>query len=122
MELRIELVDKDYQYCLDYVSGKTNMMALNNTNRIIKAVTDGTRYENRLTADMVGMLKELKSEFEQYEPKWAENEDQVIASNRTWEDFDDIIQQKIDALKGEDESDEKSSRANNLSSNDTNRM
>ena len=58
-------------------------------------------YENRLKADMVAMLEKLKLEFEEYEPKWAENEDQVIASNRTWEDFDDIIQQKIDALKGE---------------------
>ena len=58
-------------------------------------------YENRLKADMLAMLEELKLEFEEYEPKWAENEDQVIASNRTWEDFDDIIQQKIDALKGE---------------------
>jgi hypothetical protein len=57
-------------------------------------------YEARLKADMVAMLEELKLEFEEYEPKWAENEDQVIASNRTWEDFDDIIQQKIDALRG----------------------
>ena len=58
-------------------------------------------YENRLKADMVAMLEELKLEFEEYEPKWAENEDQVIASNRTWDDFDDIIQQKIDFTKGE---------------------
>ena len=58
-------------------------------------------YEARLKADMVAMLEELKLEFEEHEPKWAENEDQVIASNRTWEDFDEIIQQKIDALKGE---------------------
>ena len=57
------------------------------------------QYENRLKADMVAMLEKLKLEFEEYEPKWAENEDQVIASNRTWDDFDDIIQQKIDALR-----------------------
>ena len=57
------------------------------------------QYEARLKADMVAMLEDLKLEFEEYEPKWAENEDQVIASNRTWDDFDDIIQQKIDALK-----------------------
>lgn len=60
-------------------------------------------YENRLKADMVAMLEELKLEFEEYDPKWAENEDQVIASNRTWDDFDDIIQQKIDALKAEEQ-------------------
>lgn len=57
------------------------------------------QYENRLKADMVAMLEELRLEFEEYEPKWAENEDQVIASNRTWDDFDDIIQQKIDLLR-----------------------
>lgn len=57
------------------------------------------QYENRLKADMVAMLEEIKLEFEQYEPKWAENDDQAVASNRTWDDFDDIIQQKIDALK-----------------------
>ena len=56
-------------------------------------------YENRLRADMVAMLEELRLEFEEYEPKWAENEDQVIASNRTWDDFDDIIRQKIDLLR-----------------------
>lgn len=56
-------------------------------------------YENRLKADMVTMLEELKLEFEKYESKWAENEDQILASIRTWDDFDDIIQQKIDALK-----------------------
>ena len=63
---------------------------------------------NRMTedaytqADMVAMLTEIQLQMEEYEPKWAENEDQVIASNRTWEDFDDIIQQKINALKGGD--------------------
>lgn len=38
----IELADQDYQYCLDYANGKTNTMALNNVNRIIKAVADST--------------------------------------------------------------------------------
>ena len=58
-------------------------------------------YEARLKADMVAMLEELRLEFEEYEPKWAENDDHKIASCRTWEDFDDIIQQKIDALRKE---------------------
>lgn len=57
------------------------------------------QYENRLKADMVAMLEELKLEFEEYEPKWAENDDQAVASNRTWDDFDDIIKQKIDLLR-----------------------
>lgn len=44
MEMTIELVDRDYQYCLDYASGKTNTLALNNIIRIIKAVADGTPF------------------------------------------------------------------------------
>lgn len=60
----------------------------------------GVCEEETYTKDEVmTMLEELKTEFEEYEPKWAENEDQLIASNRTWDDFDDIIQQKINALK-----------------------
>ena len=60
-------------------------------------------YEARLKADLKAILVELQLQMEKYEPKWAENEDQVIASNRTWDDFDDIIQQKINALKAESE-------------------
>lgn len=56
-------------------------------------------YNARLKDDLVAMLKELRLEFEEYEPKWVENEDQAIASNRTWDDFDDVIQQKIKKLK-----------------------
>ena len=79
---------------------ETNMLTMLSKIPTVEAIPKD-QYENRLKADMVAMLEELKLEFEEYEPKWAENEDQVIASNRTWEDFDDIIQQKIDALKGE---------------------
>lgn len=57
--------------------------------------------ETYTKADMMAMLEELKSEFEQYEPKWVENDEQAVASCRTWEDFDDIIQLKINALKGD---------------------
>ena len=64
MEILIELEDQDYQYCLDYSSGKTNIMALNNANRIIKAVADGTQYENRLKANMMAMLTDIQSEIE----------------------------------------------------------
>ncbi len=42
MGILIELADQDYQYCLDYANGKTNTMALNNINRIINAIADGT--------------------------------------------------------------------------------
>ena len=63
------------------------------------------QYEARLKADLAAMLEELRLEFEEYKPEWAENEDQVIASNRTWDDFDDIIQQKINVLKAEQEAD-----------------
>jgi len=63
------------------------------------------QYEARLKADLAAMLEELRLEFEEYKPEWAENEDQVIASNRTWDDFDDIIQQKINVLKAGQEAD-----------------
>lgn len=45
MGIVIELTDQDYKYCLDYANGKTNIFALNNTSRVIKAVANGTRYE-----------------------------------------------------------------------------
>jgi len=78
---------------------ETNMLTMLSKIPTVEAIPKA-EYEVRLKADMVAMLEELKLEFEEHEPKWAENEDQVIASNRTWEDFDDIIQQKINALKG----------------------
>lgn len=56
-------------------------------------------YLAKLKIEKIAMLEELKSEFEEYEPKWVENEDHAVASCRTWEDFDDIIQQKINALR-----------------------
>lgn len=87
MGMTIELRDQDYQYCIDYASGKTNIMALNNINRIIKAVADGTRYETRLKADMMAVLTEIQTEIEEmpmhYDPR----------------DVSDLIQQKINVLK-----------------------
>lgn len=69
----------------------------------IEVVKDAPTIEaipkDQYKADMVAMLEELRLEFEEYEPKWVENEDQAIASNRTWDDFDDVIQQKIKKLK-----------------------
>lgn len=50
-------------------------------------------------ADIVAILEELRTQMEKYEPKWVENDEQAVASCRTWEDLDDIIQQKIDKLK-----------------------
>ena len=49
-------------------------------------------YLARLKAGKIAALEELRIEFEEYEPKWVENDDQAAASCRTWEDFDDIIQ------------------------------
>lgn len=60
-------------------------------------------YENRLKADMVAMLTEIQLQMEEYEPKWIENDEQAVASCRTWEDLDGIIQQKINSLKAESE-------------------
>ena len=59
-------------------------------------------YEARLNADMVAMLTEIQLEMEEYEPKWVENDDQAVASCRTWEDLDGLIQQKINDLVGKD--------------------
>ena len=59
-------------------------------------------YETRLKADMVAMLTEIQLEMEEYEPKWVENDEQAVASCRTWEDLDGLIQQKIDDLVGKD--------------------
>ena len=97
MGMTIELVDQDYQYCLDYASGKTNIMALTNASRIIKAVADGTRYEDRLKADMVLMLEELKEQLREMHEDFFETEhfDEAYGVSNSM----DIIQQKIDALK-----------------------
>lgn len=59
-------------------------------------------YEARLNADMVAMLTEIQLEMEEYEPKWVENDEQAVASCRTWEDLDGLIQQKINDLVGKD--------------------
>lgn len=105
MGILIELVDKDQQYCLDYASGKTNIMALKNINRIIKAIADGTEYENRLKADMVAMLTELQLEIEervihkQGVDSGFEYDYEFISS----EEVKEIIQEKINALRGEKE-------------------
>ena len=99
MGILIELADQDYQYCLDYASGNTNTMALSNISRIIKATADGTRYENRLKADMVDMLEELKKEiielpFPQREPDYMYGYSYCQLNNL------DVIQDKINELKG----------------------
>lgn len=56
-------------------------------------------YEARLKADLKAILVELQLQMEEYEPKWVENDEQAVASCRTWEDLDGIIQQKINAIK-----------------------
>ncbi len=87
MEMTIELADQDYQYCLDYASGKTNTLALNNVNRIIKAVANGTR-ENRLKADMVVMLENLDLQI-----------DESAAYNLEVAKVQRLIRDKINVLK-----------------------
>lgn len=103
MERLIELVDQDYQYCLDYASGKTNTMALNNTNRIIRAVADGIRYEARLKADMIAILTEIKlkiMEKSYYDTTIIGNyEDEVRINLVELDDVNEIIIEKINALK-----------------------
>ena len=61
-------------------------------------------YENRLKADMVAMLTELQLEFEENTVRWyvgrvdGKSDDVVLM-----ETINDIIQQKINALKAESE-------------------
>ena len=52
-------------------------------------------YENRLKADMVAMLTELQLEIQEYSGCSCSCSDGIV------DDIDDVIQQKIDALKGE---------------------
>lgn len=59
MRILIELADQDYKYCLDYASGKTNTIALNNIKRIIKAIANGTP-QVRVDADGYG-FRELSN-------------------------------------------------------------
>ena len=56
-------------------------------------------YDESLKADMVAMLEELRTQMEEYEPKWVENDEQAVASCRTWEDLDGLIQEKINAMR-----------------------
>lgn len=98
----IELSDQDYQYCLDYANGKTNILALNNTSRVIKAVANGMPYENQLKADMVAMLTEIQLEIEELDSRAGYDGDGMptfstdyIRKKKVYE----LIQQKINALK-----------------------
>lgn len=57
------------------------------------------QYEARLRDDLKAILVELQLQMEEYEPKWVENDEQAVASCRTWEDLDGIIQNKINTLE-----------------------
>lgn len=52
------------------------------------------QYEARLKADMVAMLTELQTEIQKFSGCSCSCSDGIV------DDIDDIIQQKIDALKG----------------------
>lgn len=104
MGILIELADQDYQYCLDYANGKTNIFALSNTSRVIKAVANGMPYENQLKADMVAMLTEIQLEIEELDSRAGYDgggmptfSTDYIRKKKVYE----LIQQKINALKEE---------------------
>lgn len=94
MKILIELLDQDYEYCLDYANGKTNVFALNNTSRVIKAVANGTPCEIQLKADKVAILEDLKADIE------------VLPIYNDPIDIADLIQEKINTLKTESENKE----------------
>jgi hypothetical protein len=52
-------------------------------------------YEARLKADMVAMLTEIQLKIQEYSGCSCSCSDGIV------DDIDDVIQQKIDALKGE---------------------
>ena len=63
-------------------------------------------YENRLKADMVAMLTEIQLEIKELWDNrydvWLDNQ-YYIGKSDTLEEVDEVIQQKINALKGENE-------------------
>ncbi len=99
MGILIELEEQDYKYCLAYANGKTNILALNNTSRVIKAVANGTQYENRLKADMVAMLTELKTEINEMPINTDNSEPFRLGQASAYDKCENLIQQKINELK-----------------------
>ena len=63
-------------------------------------------YETRLKADMVAMLTEIQLEIKELWDNrydvWLDNQ-YYIGKSDTLEEVDEVIQQKINALKGENE-------------------
>jgi hypothetical protein len=59
-------------------------------------------YENRLKADMVAMLTEIQLEIEEMAPTYH-NQDWSITDLVSISEVNKVIQQKINALKGEEE-------------------
>ena len=90
--------DKDY--CLSYQDYK------NSDGIVAEPITACGRYKKLHTvedtytkADLKSILVELQLQMEEYKPKWVENDEQAVASCRTWEDLDGIIQNKINTLE-----------------------
>ena len=50
--------------------------------------------------EVIGMFTDLQKRMEEYEPTWVENDEQAVASCRTWEDLDGMVQEQINTLKG----------------------
>lgn len=64
MEITIELREKDYQYCLDYASDKSNTMALNNIIGIIKAIADGTVLPDKVPSQLDEIRAEIENDWQ----------------------------------------------------------
>jgi len=41
MQILVEIDKKDYEYAKEYIYGRCNMLAINNTSRILGAIADG---------------------------------------------------------------------------------
>ena len=110
----MELIDKQelldwIQNCWDWatVDGITSTTVLKQTMTDISQLPTveaipKDQYEQRLRADMVAMLEELKSEFE--ENVLADDPNTLLPFLQARETCIAIIQQKINSLKAESES------------------
>ena len=50
--------------------------------------------------EVISMFESVQKKMEEYEPRWVENDEQAVASCRTWEDLDEIVKECISSLRG----------------------
>ena len=94
--MTIEEMDETIEYLTDFCLYSPYQEAINQVNTYIKQMQ--ADYETRLKADMVAMLTELQLEIEELDLNDSVPDYQKGA-DETREYIEDLLQQKIDALK-----------------------